>query len=84
MSTVAILIGLVNRSIRMSSQWVVVKFGGTSVANQTNWSNIAHIVQQHLQENIRVLVVCSAPSGVSNLLESLLLNEVSEEVLTGY
>ena len=54
-----------------SPLWVVVKFGGTSVASLDRWHNIVSILKQHLSEQIRPLVVCSAPSGISNLLEAL-------------
>jgi diaminopimelate decarboxylase/aspartate kinase len=52
--------------------WVVVKFGGTSVANLHRWGNIHAVVSQKIKAGDSVLVVCSALSGVSNLLEQLL------------
>ncbi len=55
-----------------SPSWIVIKFGGTSVADIDRWRNIAGIIEQRLSENLRPVIVCSAPSGVSNLLESLL------------
>jgi len=52
--------------------WIIIKFGGTSVADIDRWQNIAAIIKQHLSKKLRPVIVCSAPSGVSNLLEALL------------
>lgn len=54
----------------MSAKWVVAKFGGTSVSTRTNWNNIARAISQHLNNNYKVLVVCSAASGISNTLDA--------------
>ena len=51
--------------------WIVVKFGGTSVADAKNWPKIANIVQNHIRQGKQVLVVHSALSGVSNVLTEL-------------
>ncbi len=56
----------------MSSSWVVLKFGGTSVASAARWRTIAGIVQERLSEGLRPVVVCSALAGVSDALEDLL------------
>lgn len=50
--------------------WVVLKFGGSSVATAQRWKEIVRIVHHRAQNN-RVLVVCSALTGVSDMLESL-------------
>jgi diaminopimelate decarboxylase/aspartate kinase len=55
-----------------SSDWVVLKFGGTSVASKARWETIAEQIRQRREQGERVFVVCSALSKVSNLLESLL------------
>lgn len=55
-----------------SSSWVVLKFGGSSVATAERWQTIARVVRARLEEGVRPLVVCSALSGVSNLLADLL------------
>src|SRR5690606_6846611 len=47
------------------------KFGGTSVAGQAQWRTIRDLVRQQLQENHRVLLVCSAVAGITNLLTDL-------------
>ncbi len=52
-----------------ASQWIVMKFGGTSVAGAHCWQQIENIVQHKRQENLRVLLVCSAPYRASNLLQ---------------
>ena len=57
--------------------WIVIKFGGTSVAELACWQNILTVVHQRLHEGLRPVVVCSAPSGVSNKLEALLREAVS-------
>jgi bifunctional diaminopimelate decarboxylase / aspartate kinase len=55
-----------------SPPWVVLKFGGTSVSTPERWSMIAGLVERRLGEGLRPLIVCSALSGVSNQLETLL------------
>ena len=50
-------------------QWVVMKFGGTSVASARCWDTIAEQAQRHLHDGHRVLIVVSALSGVTDLLE---------------
>ncbi|MFW5739414.1 MAG: bifunctional aspartate kinase/diaminopimelate decarboxylase [Myxococcota bacterium] len=57
---------------QISTRWVVLKFGGTSVATRQRWEAIAEAVQQRRQEGLRPVLVCSALAGVSNLLEELL------------
>ncbi len=54
-----------------SNRWVVVKFGGTSVNSAKAWLRVHHIVQQHLSQQRRVLLVCSAPRGISDQLSDL-------------
>ncbi|MCB9488065.1 MAG: aspartate kinase [Deltaproteobacteria bacterium] len=51
---------------------VVLKFGGTSVAQVGHWSTIAHIARNRLLGGEQPLIVCSALSGVSNKLENAL------------
>ncbi len=48
--------------------WVVLKFGGTSVASAARWSTIAEVARARLAEGLRPLIVCSAVSGVTDLL----------------
>lgn len=53
-------------------EWVVLKFGGTSVASRAAWETIAGVVRGRLEEGLRPVVVCSALAGVSDALDALL------------
>lgn len=53
-------------------QWVVLKFGGTSVASAANWKVIRNLVRQRLAEGYRPVVVHSAISGISNKLDQIM------------
>jgi bifunctional diaminopimelate decarboxylase / aspartate kinase len=56
-----------------SSDWVVLKFGGTSVSRRHRWDTIGKLMQKRAgEENSRVLVVVSALSGVTNTLQSII------------
>ncbi|MEQ8204754.1 MAG: hypothetical protein RIA65_01160, partial [Woeseia sp.] len=55
-----------------ASEWVVLKFGGSSVATADNWQIIAGILRNRLQAGLRPLVVHSAIAGASNALENIL------------
>ena len=48
--------------------WVVLKFGGTSVATAARWKVIVTLARKRVAEGFRPLVVVSALSGVTNLL----------------
>ena len=52
--------------------WVVLKFGGTSVASAANWATIRALVRDRLDAGMRPLVVHSAIAGTSDQLEELL------------
>lgn len=52
--------------------WVVLKFGGTSVASRARWERIADRIEERLAEGARPVIVCSAVSGISDRLERLL------------
>ncbi len=52
-------------------EWVVLKFGGTSVSTVERWRTIANEALSRSKDGLRPLVVCSALSGVSNLLEKM-------------
>lgn len=51
--------------------WVVLKFGGTSVACAHNWRMIAGVIEKRRKQGKRVLVVHSAVTGISNQLERI-------------
>lgn len=56
----------------MSNRFIVLKFGGTSVANPEAWKTIAKLAAEHMAMGLKPFIVCSALSGVSNLLSGLL------------
>lgn len=54
------------------ASWIVLKFGGTSVSSHANWRNIVKVAAERGAGGARVLIVHSALSGVTDLLEKLL------------
>lgn len=53
------------------SEWIVLKFGGTSVSQRLRWDTIGRLMQERVStEQCKVLVVVSALSGVTNQLQS--------------
>ncbi|MHB8912625.1 MAG: bifunctional aspartate kinase/diaminopimelate decarboxylase [Lysobacter sp.] len=64
-------IGLPARTgaVAEATRWVVLKFGGTSVSRRNRWDTIGRIAGKRMaDEGVRVLVVVSALSGVTNEL----------------
>ncbi len=59
------------------SQWIVMKFGGTSVSTADNWQTIAGLVRARLDAGMKPVVVHSALRGVSNALEEVLASAVA-------
>ena len=55
----------------MTESWLVLKFGGTSVSGRQQWETIASLAKHRLDGGYRVLLVCSAVSGVTNALQAL-------------
>jgi diaminopimelate decarboxylase/aspartate kinase len=55
----------------ITRDWVVMKFGGTSVSSVDCWRTICEQARRHLEAGKHVLVVVSALSGVTNLLSRL-------------
>ena len=55
----------------MSQSWLVLKFGGTSVAGEPQWSGIAKLARSRMDSGYRVVLVCSAVAGVTNALQRL-------------
>lgn len=49
-----------------------MKIGGTSVSSKENWLKILKDAQTKINNQIKPVIVCSAASGVSNLLENSL------------
>jgi diaminopimelate decarboxylase/aspartate kinase len=56
----------------IESNWVVLKFGGTSVSSVSNWKNVAGVVKARLLEGLHPVIVHSALSGITDRLEQLL------------
>ena len=55
------------------SRRLVLKFGGTSVSSLERWQTIKKICEERIGDGqTKVLVVCSALSGLSNTLENLI------------
>lgn len=65
----------------MAEKWIVLKFGGTSVAGRAQWETIASLAQTRCSEGFRVLLVCSAVAGVTNQLNALAYKPGSEDLL---
>ena len=51
--------------------WVVLKFGGTSVATVDRWRTIQQLAAARRAEGARVVVVVSALAGVTDALRAL-------------
>ena len=51
--------------------WIVMKFGGTSVATLPRWQNIRELVASRRAEGARVVVVVSALTGITDALKHL-------------
>jgi diaminopimelate decarboxylase/aspartate kinase len=51
--------------------FVVLKFGGTSVAGADNWPRITRVLRDRMSEGLRPVVVHSALAGISDRLEAL-------------
>ena len=54
------------------TRFVVLKFGGTSVARAERWDVIADLARQRIHAGLKPVLVCSAVSGVSDQLIHLL------------
>jgi diaminopimelate decarboxylase/aspartate kinase len=52
--------------------WIVMKFGGTSVSTADRWQTIRELIEARLGAGLRPLIVHSAIAGMSNRLESAL------------
>jgi len=65
----------------VADNWIVLKFGGTSVAGRPQWETIASLAHARHSEGFRVLLVCSAVAGVTNQLSALAYNPDSADRL---
>ncbi|MFI4962490.1 MAG: bifunctional aspartate kinase/diaminopimelate decarboxylase [Legionellales bacterium] len=48
---------------------IITKFGGTSVSTRNTWNHIVAITKKHLQSGAQPVIVCSALTQISNMLE---------------
>ncbi len=51
--------------------WIVLKFGGSSVARVDRWANITALARQRHDEGARVLIVVSALAGITDALTGI-------------
>lgn len=61
-----------------NSNWIVLKFGGTSVSTLENWQNILSVIKRRRAEGYSVCIVHSALSGISNSLQKI-INEADND-----
>jgi diaminopimelate decarboxylase/aspartate kinase len=55
-----------------AADWIVLKFGGTSVSRRERWDQVGRLMQARAsEEGARVLVVVSALSGATNALQAI-------------
>ena len=70
--------------------WIILKFGGSSVSKYENWKIIIERIQYFTEIDYNVMVVISALSGITNLLQdicstsniekrTLILNQIHEK-----
>jgi len=55
----------------VKEKWLVLKFGGSSVRGPDQWIAIADRIEERRQQGYRVLLVCSAVEGITDLLHKL-------------
>lgn len=53
------------------SHWIVMKYGGSSVATVDAWQTIAHVVTQRVAAGHSVMLVCSAVKSATNMLHEM-------------
>jgi bifunctional diaminopimelate decarboxylase / aspartate kinase len=65
--------------VSQTRRWVVLKFGGTSVSRRNRWDTIGRLAAERAREDdVRVLVVVSALSGVTNELQAIAYSSPGE------
>ncbi|MEO7065286.1 MAG: bifunctional aspartate kinase/diaminopimelate decarboxylase [Rhodanobacter sp.] len=62
---------IVSAALADDAPWIVMKFGGTSVASVPCWQTIRQLMASRRAEGARVLVVVSAVSGMTDALRTL-------------
>lgn len=68
----------------MSEKWLVLKFGGSSVRGIEQWRSIAERIAERRAEGYRVLLVCSAVQGVTDLLQDISRSPADESLQTRF
>lgn len=61
-------------------EWIVLKYGGTSVSSLENWKKITTVVKKRREKGFKVCLVHSALSGISNELETIVRNPSSDDI----
>ncbi|MCY4156104.1 MAG: bifunctional aspartate kinase/diaminopimelate decarboxylase [Gammaproteobacteria bacterium] len=56
----------------MNTPWMVLKFGGASVAAAQGWDTVARLIRRRQQQGLRPIVVHSAIAGATDELEALI------------
>ncbi|MEL6449181.1 MAG: bifunctional aspartate kinase/diaminopimelate decarboxylase [Pseudomonadota bacterium] len=69
----------VERGETRDSEWVVLKFGGSSVATIENWRHIEQRIRRRRDAGLGVLVVHSALRGVSDAIDESLALAASND-----
>lgn len=62
---------------------VVIKFGGSSVASRAGWDNILSILRSARLQQYKIVIVCSAPRGITPLLDTLAHAGNQKEIMSG-
>jgi len=70
--------------VAQATRWVVLKFGGTSVSRRNRWDTIGRLAAKRMAEDdVRVLVVVSALSGVTNELQAIANGDAIDSRIAG-
>jgi diaminopimelate decarboxylase/aspartate kinase len=56
---------------QVSEKWLVLKFGGSSVRGLDQWQAIAERIRERRAQGYRLVLVCSAVEGMTDLLHDL-------------
>ncbi|HWT16205.1 MAG TPA: bifunctional aspartate kinase/diaminopimelate decarboxylase [Patescibacteria group bacterium] len=66
-----------NAHLSHAAPWVVLKFGGTSVATAPRWRTIADLARDRVDAGLRTVIVVSAVSGLTNRLQAIIDRDAS-------
>jgi len=62
-----------------NNSYIVLKFGGTSVAGLEQWKTISRLCRDYCAKGHKPFLVCSALSGISNLLQTLVAEAIQDK-----